>query len=240
MACNKKQGKGLSFELIPRNSYFIDAYQGIEIYRFNDDKKLMDGYFVVGNEGVKWEEFNVEEGILNGDYILYHSNGKKFTYSKYKQGKKHGEEKTYYISGALKTLKNYSNGVLFGKNTNYFESGQIQSESKIEKEKIIESISYDIIGGIQSQMFIKDGRKITQNVKLGKIYAEHIVSTYDDFDAMKFYNEDGSLKVFIRMFEENERGYLIELNENEEEIKRIDIQANPEEILKYQQYLAPF
>lgn len=76
LGCNKKKSNGLSFELIPRNSYFVDSYQGIEIYRFNDDKKLMDGYFVIGNEGVKWEEFNVENGILNGDYISYHSNGK--------------------------------------------------------------------------------------------------------------------------------------------------------------------
>lgn len=144
------------------------------------------------------------------------------------------------MSGSLKSTKNYSNGTLFGKNTSFYESGQIKSESKIENEKVVESISYDIIGGITSQMFIKEGREITQNVKLGKLYSEHIISTYDDFDAMKFYNEDGSLKIFIRMLEEDNQGFLIELNENEEELKRINIKEHPEAIFKYQQYLTPF
>ncbi|WP_248724475.1 hypothetical protein [Seonamhaeicola sp. ML3] len=90
-------------------------------------------------------------------------------------------------------------------------------------------------------MFIKDGRTITQTIRGGKVLMEQISSNYDSFEAMKLYNEDGSLKVYPRMIEDEEDGsYLIELDENENEIKRIDVKANPQEAMKYFQYLQAF
>lgn len=86
-------------------------------------------------------------------------------------------------------------------------------------------------------MFIKEGRKITQQIKSGKVFSEQISSTYDDFEAMKFYNEDGSLNVYLRMLDQEDKSFLIELNENGEEIKRIDVKANPQEAIKYFQYM---
>ena len=50
---------------------------------------------------------------------------------------------------------------------------------------------------------------------------------------MKFYNEDGSTKLFLRMLEENETMYILELNEEGDEIKRVDAKANPQESMKY-------
>ncbi|WP_298237308.1 hypothetical protein [uncultured Algibacter sp.] len=229
--------KASEFELLPRNSYYVDSYNDIGIYRFNDSNKVMDGYYVIGNKTSKWEEFSVKEGVLNGDYIIFHSNGEIFSHSQYLNGKLHGKEKMYSLSGKLKSLKTYKQGVPYGKKITYFESGEIQSESMYENEQIIESTSYNIIGEIVSQMFIKEGRKITQQIKSGKVYSEQISSTYDDFEAMKFYNEDGSLNVYLRMLEDDDNSFLIELNENGEEIKRIDVKANPQEAMKYFQYM---
>lgn len=232
----KKEKTELAFRFVERNSYFIDSYNGISVYRDNKTSKPMSGNIVVGDKLRKWEEFKLNNGVLNGEYIVFHENGKMFSNTSYSNGKINGEDKKYYLSGALKNVDLYKNGVKYGKSKEYFESGQIRYESKIENEEVIESTSYDIIGNIISQMFIKEGKTITQNIKNGKVFSEQISSNYDNFEAMKFYNEDGSLKVFLRMLNQDDKHYLIELNEHGDEIKRIDIKANPQEFFKYQQY----
>ena len=68
------------------------------------------------------------------------------------------------------------------------------------------------------------------------MFSEQISSNYDNFEAMKFYNEDGSLKVFLRMLDDGDKSYLIELDENRNEIKRIDVKANPEQAMEYAKY----
>lgn len=237
---NITKSESLDFKLIPKNSYFINSYNGISIYRNNDTKKLMTGYFVVGNKFTKWEEFNVTDGILNGDYIIFHNNGNKFSHSNYLNGKLHGDEKTYSLSGALSRVSHFNHGIRFGKDVSYFENGQLRSESKIEDEEVVESVTYNSIGKIESQMFIKDGRKITQCIKGGRIFMEQITSTYDNFEAMKFYNDNGGLKVFFRILDEDEKIYFIELDDNEDEIKRIDFKSDPENFIRYRQYFNDF
>lgn len=240
-SCKKEpQNQDENFKLVKRNSYFVDSYNDISIYRSNEDRKLLNGYYVVGDKFKKWEEFNVTNGILNGTYIVFHSNGEIFSQSNYLNGKLHGEEKTFNLSGQLSKLNTYKNGVLYGKSISYFDNGNIKSEYKIEDEEVIESVSFDLIGNIESQMFIKEGRSITQTIKNGKVFSEQVSSNYDDFEAVKFYNQDGSLKMFLRMLEDGDNGYLIELDENNEEIKRINIKENPQAIFKYQEYLKEF
>lgn len=234
---NKKESSELSFKLIKRNSYFTTGLNGVTIYLLDKTKKPMDGYYVVGNEFTKWEEFNVENGVLNGDYITFHSNGEMSSFNTYKKGKLHGEEKIFFLSGKLQSLSNYSNGKKHGETIHYFESGQIRKKTKLENEKPIESTTYNIVGSIESQMFIKNGITITQTIKNGKVFSEELSSNYDDYEAMKFYNKDGTLKLHIRMIEENEVPIIIELDENGNETRRINAKKNPTEALKYMQLL---
>jgi len=226
----------LSFVFLERNSYNTSSVNGLTIYRLNDKGKLMDGYYVVGNELVKWEEFEVDNGLLNGDYIIFHPNGEIYSHSKYLNGKQNGEEKIYFLSGKLKSLKTYRHDVLVSEVLEYFESGQVRTKSKIENGEIIESVTYDLIGTIINQMFIKDGYTIHQKIEKGRVFSEQLSSNYDNFEAMKFYNEDGSLKLFLRMLIDGDKNYLIELDENNKEIKRIDVKANPEKAMEYSAY----
>ena len=235
LSCKKvKEKNDTSFTFIERGSYKINSANEQNFYFI--DRSLMDGYYVVGNELTKWEEFDVEDGLLNGDYIIFHPNGEIYTHSNYIKGKLNGEEKVNYLSGKLMKLKTYKNDVLVGKVVEYYESGQVKSESKIKDGKLIESVSYDIIGNVESQMFIKDGYTFHQKILKGKVFSEQISSNYDNFEAMKFYNEDGSLKVFLRMLDDGDKSYLIELDENRNEIKRIDVKENPEKAMEYAKY----
>lgn len=234
---NKRKESSQDFELLPRNSYFIDSFDGIGIYRLNESGEVMDGYYVIGDKISKWEEFYVVDGVLNGDYIVFHSNGAMYSHSQYENGKLHGVEKIYSLAGKLQTVNTYHQGKLYGKKLGYFENGQLESESTMDNEEIIESVSYNQIGEIISQMYIKDGLKIRQTISGGKVFSEEITSTYDNFNAMKYYNQDGSVKLYFRMLQEDDDAYIIELDKNNNEIKRIDVEANPQEIMKYMQYI---
>lgn len=226
-----------AFIFLPEASYTIDSYNGVAVHRLEGSGKVMNGYYVIGNDFGKFEEFNVIDGILNGVSLTFHNNNEIYSKTNYVRGKKHGEESTYYRSGKLQKKSNYVNGVIVDKTQWFYETGQLQTESKIENELEIESTTYDILGNIVSQRFIEDSRTITQTIQNGKITSENIESNYDSFSAIKFYDSDGNMEVFIRMYDDGTDQFLIELDENENEIKRIDVKKNPKEALKYRSFL---
>lgn len=225
-----------SFTFIGRNAYTINYYNGLEYYRLNETQKFMDGYYVVGDKMSKWEEFEFKEGLLNGDYIVFHPNGEIFSHTLYANGKKHGDELLYYPDGVLNSKKTYQNDVLVGSTYSYFQSGNVQSESKIEDGESIETQYFDLLGNIVSQRFIKDSRTITQKIVEGKIYSEMVSSNYDDYETIKFFNDDGSTKIYLQRKEEKESFYIIELDENGDEILKVDVKANPDAAMKYYPY----
>ncbi len=238
-SCNNKAKKDHSEpNYIPRNWYFVDSYNGVKVYRDNISREPLDGYFIVGDEMTKWEEFHIKEGLLYGDYVFYHQNGQKFMHSTYNNGKLHGEERTYFPSGKIKKLSTYTNGILNGKVVSYFENGKVLSESQLKDNKPVTSITYNDAGEVESKMFIEDGKSITQSLKNGKVFKEQITSTYDSFKGVKFYNDDNSMKIYLQMIDEGQDTYLVELNEEGQEIKRINFADNPKEISKYRKYIS--
>ena len=222
-----------SFTFIERGAYTINNYNGIDYYILNKTKEFMDGYFVVGDKMSKWEEFEFKEGMLNGDYIVFHPNGEMFSHTKYSNGKRHGDELMYYYDGVLNKKSSYSNDILVGSQYSYFYNGKIQSESKIEDGEPIETQNFNLLGHIVSQRFIKDSRTITQKIVEGRIYSEMVSSNYDNYETVKFYNEDGTTHLYLQRVEENDTMFIFELNEDGKEIKRVDLKANPQDGLKY-------
>ncbi|MEO1032781.1 MAG: hypothetical protein AAFX55_15320 [Bacteroidota bacterium] len=222
-----------AFTFIERNGYTVNSYNGLNYYYLNKTKALMDGYYVVGNEVTKWEEFEFKKGLLNGDYIIFHPNGEMSSHSKYSNGKLQGEELIYTPLGKLSKKNNYKNDVLDGIQYSYYDNGKVRSEAKYEDGERIETLTFNILGHIVSQSFIKDSRTITQNLREGKLYSEKVSSNYDAYETMKFFNEDGSTKMYLQRIEENDRFYILELNDEGKEIKRVDVKANPEEAAKY-------
>lgn len=227
-----------SFTFITKGEYVVDNYNGLSVYRLKNANKIMNGYFVVGNEFSKWEEFNVKEGLLHGDYIIFHSNGNIYSHSLYSNGKLNGEEKIYFPSGALKKVKTYRNNEPHGQIVEYFETGQVAFKSKIVNGKKTETVQYDILGNIKYQEFIKDGHTIKQKISAGKVVSEEIISNYDNFNAFKFYDKNGDLEIYFRVKTiDNNTAYIIELDSLDNEIKQVDLSSNPSEALKYKHYL---
>ena len=233
---SNKDKKDESFTFIERHSYTINSYNGLDYYRLNETKEFMDGYYVVGNEMSKWEEFEFKEGVLNGNYIVFHPNGEVFSHTQYSNGKKHGDELMYFANGVLNSKSTFNNDIITGSKFSYYQTGKIQSESKIEDGKTVETQVFNLLGNIISQSFIKDGRTITQKIVEGKIYSEMVSSNYDSYETMKFFNEDGNTKIYLQRIFENETFYVLELDESGDEITRVDVKGNPEAARKYFQY----
>lgn len=235
ISCNSsgKDKNDDGFTFIKRNDYTINSYNGLPYYRLNETKEFMDGYYVVGNKMSKWEEFEFKKGLLHGDYIVFHPNGEIYSQTTYANGKKHGEELMYHNNGILNSKSTFKNNELVGSKFTYFDNGKIQSESRIEDGRPIETQHYNILGNIVSQSFIRNGRTIYQEIVEGKVFSEMVSSNYDNYETMRFYNEDGSTKLYLQRIEENDTMYILELDNEGNELKRIDIKANPEEALKY-------
>ncbi|MBF8149174.1 hypothetical protein ITJ86_04660 [Winogradskyella sp. F6397] len=225
-----------AFTFIERNAYTINSYNGLAYYKLNKTQKFMDGYYVVGNKMSKWEEFEFKDGLLHGDYIVFHPNGEVSSHGQYSNGKKHGDELMYYQDGVLNSKQTFKNDVLVGSKYSYFQNGKVRSESIIEDGKAIETQNFDLLGNIVSQQFIRDSRTITQQIVEGKIYSEMVSSNYDSYETVKFYNEDGSTKIYLQKEEENGTFYILELDENGDEIVRVDVKANSDAAMKYFQY----
>ena len=101
IGCKQEKDKDdSSFTFISKDDYFVE-YSSLDIYRNAETKKPLNGYYVVGKDLTKWEELNVENGILNGEYLFYHPNSNVSIRSNYDKGKIHGEEIYYYPSGTI-------------------------------------------------------------------------------------------------------------------------------------------
>lgn len=177
---NETNDDGIKF--IPRDSYIVDFRNGVTIYRDKISKKVMNGYYIVGDSSKKWEEFSVKEGLLNGDYIVYHNNGKVFTHSKYFKGKLHGEDLLYYSSGKLKKFSAYNTGKIYGKIIEYYEGGQVRSESKMKDGEVYSSLIFNESGDVISKIYVKDNMKITQEFKDGELISEKTTPSYNSAD----------------------------------------------------------
>lgn len=171
----KTEVKNEGPKFIPRDSYSIYSHNGKKIHRENSAKTIMDGHYIVGDSSKRWEEFTVKQGVLNGDYIIYHNNGKVFTHSKYYNGKLHGEDLLYYMSGKLKKFSAYNRGVPYGKIIEYYEGGQVRSETRKKNDEVISSLVYDEKGNLTSKISAKNNTKTIRVYKDGKMISEDIL-----------------------------------------------------------------
>jgi antitoxin component YwqK of YwqJK toxin-antitoxin module/Tfp pilus assembly protein PilF len=82
-------------------------------------------YFRNGNKSCEME---YADGKLNGDYKLYHSNGKLYYESKDEYGLTYGKLREYYIDGTLKTDYNYDLDNQDGPYKEFHPNGKVSEE----------------------------------------------------------------------------------------------------------------
>jgi len=119
----------------------------------------------------------MEDGQLNGIYKFYTEKGFLSTEQEFFHGVPHGYYKTFFENGVLRSNTNYENGIPKGRSLEYYEDGTLkldsyltgepwentgytnlfyedgkrQNETKVEKGKLVISISYDKQGRITAE-----------------------------------------------------------------------------------------
>jgi antitoxin component YwqK of YwqJK toxin-antitoxin module/Flp pilus assembly protein TadD len=82
-------------------------------------------YFKNGNKSA---EMNFSESYVDGDRVLYYSNGKEYVVGKRINGDDHGLKKVFYPSGKIMKEENYYYGNLHGNYKYYAENGTLISD----------------------------------------------------------------------------------------------------------------
>ncbi|HCE57606.1 MAG TPA: hypothetical protein DER09_07275 [Prolixibacteraceae bacterium] len=120
------------------------------------------------------KEYTLENGLINGVYKTYTEKGFLATEQEYFHSIPHGFYKTFFENGQIQSESNFENGIQNGKSLEYYESGTLKkdsyltgepweysgytnlfyengskmSETKVDKGKLVISISYDTQGRV--------------------------------------------------------------------------------------------
>lgn len=129
--------------------------------------------------------YMMEDGQLNGIYKFYQQNGFLAIEQEFFHGVPHGYYKTYFENGMLRSNSNFENGISKGRSLEYYEDGTLKQDSyligepweytgytnlfyedgkrhkeiKVEKGKLVSSISWDKQGRVTFEE--SEGRHIS-------------------------------------------------------------------------------
>lgn len=136
--CNKKEAKNdLSKPLVFRNGlYYADSTSTLP-YTGRNKSKMMDQVI----------EYDVVNGIREGDFIVYYPNKRIQIIGKLSNNKNVGEWKYYYSNGALETVGGFLDDKPSGKWIWYYQNGKTAEEGILLEGKR-EGVwkSYDSLG----------------------------------------------------------------------------------------------
>jgi antitoxin component YwqK of YwqJK toxin-antitoxin module len=117
----------------------------------------------------------IEKDEIQGEATYYYPDGKLKTKANYNIGKRHGEWTWYYKNGKVETTGNYINGDESGKWLYYYEDGTLEREEEYEKGAKKGILKYyDTKGRVYAELVLKNG--YTDSYKYydinGKVFAE--------------------------------------------------------------------
>lgn len=108
---------------------------------------------VKGKANNKNIEYEVKNGLKNGEFILYFPNGNIEIKGKIVDGENEGEWNYYYPNRSLESQGNFKNDLVDGKWVWYFPNGNLKEEGKyVEGKREGEWLSYYNDGG---ELYIK-------------------------------------------------------------------------------------
>ncbi|RRD39465.1 toxin-antitoxin system YwqK family antitoxin [Leptotrichia sp. OH3620_COT-345] len=203
------------------NKIYITNY----VQRENDNLKLKrtdnfsheilgTGNFRIFDSGGRQLDIALKDGIIEGQYNEYYSNGNLFTTGKYSDGKREGSWKIYSEKGQLWKSYEYKNNELNGQYISYYTNTGMR--------EIVGNYKNDKPDGIWNEYYANGSRKKSGTYKDGKkigIFVEWFINgtkksdvSYIDDEIngkMNVYYENGILfyEADIKGREGNVKGY---------------------------------
>jgi antitoxin component YwqK of YwqJK toxin-antitoxin module len=216
-----KEGKAIIYDSLGNKfgegEYLNDKQNGLWTYYYPNGSKLAQGNFISGDGGNKGKS-GVPKNGRDGQWILYHKNGKTDQDAIYKNGMINGYFKKYYDSGQIKQECFYNSDKINGLMTLFYENGKLKQESNYKNgektgievlynEKGIKDVEYyltnNIKDGIQKQYHLNGILKGESYFKNGKLNGK-----------IKNFFENGNLKSELQMCNDKKQGDFVEYFEN--------------------------
>jgi antitoxin component YwqK of YwqJK toxin-antitoxin module len=104
----------------------IKEGQTVKRTRFNDDKKLIEEYFVKRHKG---------QFVKHGSFKQFHANGKMSRFANYKDGELHGKHFYYNKDGSEREASRYLAGKKHGEYKRWNDKKQLVEEGHYEHDK---------------------------------------------------------------------------------------------------------
>lgn len=216
-ACNDlvNEVKKMKIQTITPNDYHY-VLDSKNRRGFVDQKNQpMTGHYIVVKDSLPIEEFELEDGYLNGEYLFYNLTGTIVSRESYINSIKHGMQYTYHNSGDVASEVNFSHGVRDGDEVHYAPNHDITFRKTTQ-------------AGVEYAYRYENGKLITAEFDKnfdGAIFEMFV--KYDHFENVEIIF--GKLKDEAgRAFNVYDRDYNL--------IERIDPEINPERAFYYAQY----
>ena len=129
----------------------VDFYVDLEekeglFYNKNSNNPYTGNTFTLDEDGLKYFEGNLIDGLMDGLWIWYYKNGNKESQRNYKNGELEGVKTEWYESGNKKSEVKYDNGYRDGLDIVWHNNGQKKSEAEYSYASQIFKKCWDIDG----------------------------------------------------------------------------------------------
>jgi antitoxin component YwqK of YwqJK toxin-antitoxin module len=156
-ACKQKEENHLSNPLVIRNGLFYEDSTSAKPFTGRHKSRMRDMII----------EYEVVNGLREGDFIIYFSNAKIQMEGKMKNNKNNGLWKYYYPDGSLQTSGNYNLDIPDSIWKWYYNNGKVSEEGKFRNGvRDGEWKSYDSTGKLEIIRSYKDD-KLIDSTKVG-------------------------------------------------------------------------
>lgn len=173
-------------------------------------------------KGKIFETVSYRNGLLEGEHVVYHSNGKLENRNSFSNGKNvDGECLHYYDDGSLHEKHSYLNGKLEGKAFSYYPDQKIQAEETYHVGKSVgKQLRYFASGKVEresnfdqqgesdgiSQSFTEEGKPRSKSVyEHGTLRSSEQWYANGNKQTESFYNKQGQEQGITKSWYENGR-----------------------------------
>ncbi len=183
------------------------------------DNELMDGHYVVKRNNTLYEEFDLDEGYLDGLFIRYQENGSIESYQTFSNSYQHGKSYEAYENGNIKIESNYVNG----------------KKGPQEKE-------YDINGNLSVLRTTENEIKYEHHYQNDKRIVSSFEKTIDgqNFEIILKYTSFGSVDFIIGKDLDSQDPILYVFDEDYNLVEKLNATLEPERTKAYLMSLSQF
>ncbi|MDB5256929.1 MAG: phophatidylinositol-4-phosphate 5-kinase [Chitinophagaceae bacterium] len=151
--------------------------------KFDGENGVLKEYYEIGNGQALKKVAEYKDGVLNGPYLEYYSNGNVKTDAHYVKGELEGVRKHFFENGKMKAEETYKGGKRNGLYKYYYKNGNVETERYFQN---------GLKHGMYTQYYKNGKPEFTYNYSQDKMQGEN-----------KEYYDNGQVK-YIAFFDQGD------------------------------------